>query len=176
MISLETPRLVLCPLRHTDAEEFAALNGDTAVMRHFPARLSRDESDAMLARLEARWREDGIAFAGAFLRETGALAGMVGLMHVRPDMPFAPAVEIGWRIATAHQRQGLAEEAARAWIAHGFGALGLSEIIAFTVPANEPSWRMMEKLGMQRGGEFDHPGLPEGHALRRHLLYRLARP
>jgi len=133
-------------------------------------------TEAMLARLAARWREEGFAFAGAFLREGGGLAGMVGLMRVRPDMPFAPAVEIGWRIAAAHQRRGLAEEAARAWLAHNFGALGLREIVAFTVPANEASWRLMEKLGMRRAGAFDHPALPEGHTLRRHLLYRLARP
>ncbi|MCW8086553.1 GNAT family N-acetyltransferase [Sabulicella glaciei] len=175
MTVLGTPRLVLRPLEAADDGEFAALNGDAEVMRHFSAPLTRIESDTMRARLQARWREEGFAFAGAFLPE-GGLAGMVGLMRVRPDMPFAPAVEIGWRIAVAHQRRGFAEEAARAWIAHGFGALGLGEIVAFTVPANEPSWRLMEKLGMRRAGEFEHPALPEGHALRRHLLYRLARP
>ncbi len=103
------------------------------------------------------------------------VAGVVGLQHVGFEARFTPAVEIGWRIAPALQRQGLAEEAARIALAFGFGRLELPEVVAFTATNNAPSWRLMERLGMARDGTFEHPRLPEGHALRTHLLYRLIR-
>ena len=86
---------------------------------------------------------------------------------------FTPAVEIGWRISGRFRRQGYAEEAARAALGFGFATLGLDKIVAFTVPGNAASWKLMEKLGMAAAGEFDHPRLPEGHHYRRHLLYRM---
>ncbi len=60
----------------------------------------------------------------------------------------------------------------------GFERLALAELVSFTVPANERSWRVMERLGFTRdlAGDFDHPRLPEGHPLRRHVLYRLKNP
>jgi RimJ/RimL family protein N-acetyltransferase len=82
-------------------------------------------------------------------------------------------VEIGWRIGSRFRRQGYAEEAARAALGFGFATLGLDKIVAFTVPGNAASWKLMEKLGMRHEGEFDHPRLPEGHHYRRHLLYSL---
>ena len=53
--------------------------------------------------------------------------------------------------------------------------LELPEVVSFTVPQNRRSRAVMERLGMLRDpdGEFDHPRLPEGHPLRRHVLYRL---
>jgi RimJ/RimL family protein N-acetyltransferase len=104
---------------------------------------------------------------------TGDFVGVVGLMTIPWQAEFTPAVEIGWRIAPAFRRQGYAEEAARAALGFGFATLGLDKIVAFTVPGNAASWKLMEKLGMRHEGEFDHPRLPEGHHYRRHLLYSL---
>ena len=69
----------------------------------------------------------------------------------------------------------MATEGARAAVEQAFGELGLSEIVSFTVPGNVRSRRVMEKLGMTRDAaeDFDHPSLPEGHSLRRLVLYRL---
>ena len=56
--------------------------------------------------------------------------------------------------------------------------LGLKQIVSFTVPANQRSRKVMERIGMTYSAtdEFQHPLLPEGHPLRYHVLYRLARP
>ena len=94
----------------------------------------------MVARIEDRWAEDGIGFAVAERKGDGAFLGMVGLARVR-FAPLAGAVEVGWRLARAHWGKGYATEAARAWLGHGFGTLGLAEIVAFTVPANLASRR-----------------------------------
>ena len=101
--------------------------------------------------------------------------GLVGLLRVAFAAHFTPAVEIGWRIAAAHQRQGYAEEAARIALAAGFGPLRLPEIVAWTIPANEPSWRLMEKLGLRADGLFEEPRIPEGHSKRVQRLYRITR-
>jgi ribosomal-protein-alanine N-acetyltransferase len=87
-------------------------------------------------------------------------------------------VEIGWRLATACWGHGYATEAARAALAFGFNALGLDEIVALTAPDNLRSRRVMERIGMTRNpaDDFDHPVIPEGHPLRRCILYRIARP
>ncbi|MBU8541120.1 GNAT family N-acetyltransferase [Falsiroseomonas tokyonensis] len=172
---LHGPRLTLRPLAPSDAEAVFALNGDPAVMRHFAAPMTREESDAWVARLIAHQRDRGYSFGAVELPGAGCI-GVVGLLEIPWQAPFTPAVEIGWRIAPAYQRQGFAEEAARLALAHGFGRLGLERIVAFTPPVNEPSWRLMERLGMRRQGEFDHPRLPKDHRLRRHLWYRVTRP
>jgi ribosomal-protein-alanine N-acetyltransferase len=80
-------------------------------------------------------------------------------------------------VASSHWGQGLATEGARAVVRYAFTVLNLDEILSFTVPANLPSRRVMEKLGMTHDAndDFDHPMLPVGHPMRRHFLYRLRR-
>jgi RimJ/RimL family protein N-acetyltransferase len=107
-----------------------------------------------------------------------SFAGIAGLNRIAFEAHFTPAVEVAWRLMRPYWGQGIAYEAARAMIEHGFYRLGLDEIVAITTPANRRSWRLMERLGMVRdaGGDFDHPRVPAGHPLVRHVLYRLRRP
>jgi RimJ/RimL family protein N-acetyltransferase len=173
--TLHGPRVTLRPWRlPEDLGPLFAVNGDPHAMRFFPEVHDRAECDAFAHRIAADFATRGWGFWVVELRGEG----MVGVCGIKPtpfEAAFTPAIEIGWRIATRFHRQGLAEEAARLSLAHGFGPAGLDRIVAFTPPANEPSWRLMEKLGMRREGEFAHPRLPEGHALRTHLLYAITR-
>lgn len=175
-MEIETERLVLRCWREADAAGLSAMNADPEVMRFFPATQSRAESDASLARVRAKWAADGYSFAVVEAKGGGFL-GFCGLNRVTFDAPFTPAVEIGWRLARSAWGQGYATEAARAWLAHGFGAMGLDEIVAFAVPGNARSLAVMARLGMRHdpSGDFDHPQLPVGSPLRRHVLYRLRR-
>jgi len=168
-----SPRVILREWREADREDFAAMNADPAVMRHFPAMLSRAESNALLDRIQAHHATHG--FGVWAVEADGALAGMCGLLRVAFEAPFTPAVEIAWRLRPAFQGRGLAAEAASMALVEGFGRLGLERIVAFTVPANEPSWRLMERLGMRRGGCFGHPRLPADHPLHAHVWYLLDR-
>ena len=174
--TIETERLILRPWLARDLAPFAALNADPAVMRHFPAALSRAESDAYVTRLIERGARDGFGFLAVERREDGAFIGMVGLASVG-FAPLAPAVEIGWRLARAHWGQGYATEAAAGWLDHAFGWLGLPEVVAMAVPANAPSHAVMRRLGMVRdpARDFEHPNLPEGHPLRAHILFAIRR-
>ncbi|MBP0445519.1 GNAT family N-acetyltransferase [Roseomonas sp. SSH11] len=159
--------------RDEDRAAFAAMNADPAVMRHFPATLSRAESDALMDRLRAHAAEHGFTFWA--VEVAGELAGMCGLLRVGFEASFTPAVEIGWRFRPAFQGRGLATEAARLALARGFGELGLDRIVSFTTMENERSWRLMERLGMRRSSFFDHPRVPPGHRLRHHVWYALDR-
>ena len=170
----ETERLILRPWQDRDLDPFAALNADTEVMRFFPAPFTRDETAAYMARV-ASFAETGFGFQAVEEKASGDLVGVVGMAPVKPEMPSAPTVEIGWRLAKHHWGKGYAQEAARAWLAYGFGTLALPEIVAFTFVGNAPSRRVMERLGMTRdpADDFEHPGIAEGHPLRPHVLYRL---
>jgi len=104
-------------------------------------------------------------------------AGFIGLAIPRFESRFTPCVEIGWRLAAEFWGQGYATEGARAALAFGFESLQLAEILSFTVPENLRSRRVMEKLGMAHDpqNDFDHPLLPAGHRLSRHVLYSIRR-
>jgi len=175
--AIKTERLILRPWRDEDLPLIAAINGDPVAMRHFTAPMTREESDAFVERNRARQAEDGFCMWAVEAPGVASLIGVLGLARTNFDAHFTPAVEIGWRIAPAHWGKGYATEGARAALKFGFEQKGFDEIVSITVFANEPSWRVMERIGMMRdaAGDFDHPRLPEGHKLRRHILYRLKR-
>ncbi|HZU88887.1 MAG TPA: GNAT family N-acetyltransferase [Stellaceae bacterium] len=176
-IFLRTPRLVLREWRDTDREPFAAICADPAVMERLLPFPNRAASDAWIARAQAHCAEHGFCQWAVEIPGEAGLIGAIGLNWVPYRTAFTPAVEAGWRLAHAYWGQGYAFEAARAAIDDGFGRIALDEIVAYTVPDNRRSRSLMERLGMSRdpSEDFDHPACPEGHPLRRHVLYRLRR-
>lgn len=173
---IDTPRLRLRPWREADKAPFAELNADPSVMRHFPARLSRADSDALVERARVALETRGFGWWAAERRDTRQFIGFIGLSTVPDDLPCAPGVEIGWRLARAHWGQGLASEGARAALALAFGPLGLDQVLSFTALSNTRSQAVMQRIGMQDAqAPFEHPRLPVGHPLRPHVLYRLSR-
>ena len=142
-----------------------------------PELLTAEASDALLDRAQEHFSRHGFGPFAVELIETSAFIGFVGLSVPAFDAQFMPAVEIGWRLAFEHWGKGLATEGARAALGFGFNDLGLEQVVSFTAPANLRSRRVMEKLGMTHDprDDFDHPNLPEGHPLRRHVLYRINR-
>jgi ribosomal-protein-alanine N-acetyltransferase len=172
---IKTPRLLLREWRDSDLDAFAALNGDPRVREFFPSVLDRAESDASVARIRAHFAEHGFGFWAVEAPGVADCVGMCGLAHAHFEAHFTPCVEIGWRIAHEYWGRGYAPEAARAALDFGFTRQRLDEIVAFAVVENTKSRRVMEKLGMtyDPADDFDHPGLPAGHPLRRHVLYRI---
>jgi RimJ/RimL family protein N-acetyltransferase len=177
-LELGTERLRLRRWLPADLAPFAALNADPQVMEHFGAPLSRPESDRLAARIQAHFDRHGFGLWAVEIVDVSAFAGFIGLSVPGFEAHFTPCVEIGWRLAATHWGSGYATEGARAVLRFGFEALALDEIVSFTVAGNTASRRVMERIGMTHNpaDDFDHPTLPDGHRLCRHVLYRIARP
>lgn len=174
-IELRTDRLRLHRWTDADRAAFAVLNADPVVMEHFPSMLTVEQSNAFVDRAEASFEEQGVGLWAVEVIETSAFAGYVGLWPATFEAHFTPAMEIGWRLAKEFWGNGYATEGARAVLADGFERIGLEEIVSFAASVNEPSWRVMERIGMTHdpADDFDHPTLEPGHRLERHVLYRI---
>jgi ribosomal-protein-alanine N-acetyltransferase len=179
MSTLQTLRLVLRPWRDDDRAAFAAMNADPEVMKHFHATLTPAQSDEAADRMCAHIAEHGWGFWAVEVPGVAPFVGIVGLMSQRFALPGGETdwVEIGWRLARPHWGHGYAQEAAHASVDFAFRALKRPDIVAFTVPENRRSRRVMDRLGMVHDpqGDFDHPMVPETSPKRRHVLYRLTR-
>lgn len=173
--NLTTQRLVLTTWSDEDAEGLFALSNDPEVMRHFPSMPSRDQVATMVQRHRDNLAAGRPGLYAVHVAGTGRFIGFVGLAVPSFEAPFMPCVEVGWRLRRDAWGHGYATEAARAALAHGFGTLGLDEVVSFTAVVNEPSIAVMRRLGMRTdpAEDFDHPAVPVGHPVRRHVLYRL---
>lgn len=173
--TLTTARLCLRHWRDDDLPALAAMSADARVMAWFPATLSREESDALATRLRDELARQPFGIWAVEIPGVAPFAGFVGLTVPRITQPDLPGVEIAWRLAAEYWHQGYATEAAQAVLAHGFETVGLPAIGAYTTEGNTASRAVMQRLGLHYlpEADFDHPLLPEGHRLRRHVLYRL---
>lgn len=173
-MALKTERLVLRAWREEDKAPFFQMSQDTEVMRYFPALLSRVESDALADKAQGLITQNGYGFWAIERQDTNEFIGFVGL-HRQPEnsgIPNAPMTEIGWRLARPHWRKGFALEAAQQAMQFAFGELALRHLYAFTTITNQPSQRLMLKLGMHNlNQDFNHPKLAKDHPLARHCLF-----
>lgn len=172
---LHTERLVLRRWQDSDLEPWAAMNADPRVREHLGDLMTREQSDASVARFQEEFDARGYGWFAVEIRETSEFTGFAGLDDVDEEMPFT-GVEIGWRLARAAWGRGYATEAARAVLAFGFDTLGLGEILALTTATNLRSQAVMRRIGMTRdpADDFDDPTAPEG-PLRPNVLYRIER-
>ena len=176
MIVVKTERLILRCWRYADRKPFARINADARVMEFMPDILTRDQSDALVDRIEAHFERHGFGLCAVELRSDHTFIGFIGLAVPSFQTHFTPCVEIGWGLSADCWGQGLATEGARQMVAYASRQLKLASLVSFTVPANVRSRRVMEKLGMtyDASDDFDHPSLPDGHVLRKHVLCRLS--
>lgn len=170
---IETERLVLRAWREADRDPFFALNSDPAVMEFLPA-TDREASDAAVDRMSSAQVVYGHCFWAVERKADGRFLGFCGAMPAREPLN---EVELGWRLSRDAWGHGYASEGARASLAWCWANLATPTVMAITVPLNYRSRAVMERIGMRyvEGGNFDHPGVPEGDPLRLHVLYRTAR-
>lgn len=175
LATIKTERLILRPWKEEDLSSFAKLNADSRVMECFPKVKNYQESKEEYERIVKHFQEYGWGLWAVSVIDGPSFIGYIGLKNVDFEAPFTPAVEIGWRLDADFWGKGYATEGAKAALQYGFDVLKLSEIVSFTVENNRRSRHVMEKIGMHRNPkeDFDHPRLPIGHPLRRHVLYRL---
>lgn len=165
-------QVILRQWQDSDLEPYTAMNRNPEVMRYFPGLRNREETRESLQRqrefiAQRGWGLWAVAVDGEF-------AGFTGLAIPTLDAAFMPCVEIGWRLQRRYWGRGIAFQAATKALDYGFNALNLPEIVSFTAEVNQRSRQLMERLGFVRHAseDFDHPAMPAGHELRRHVLYR----
>ena len=172
---IETPRLRLRCWLPEDVEPWALMNADPRVMEYFveatPVERSREQAKLMAADLE----RNGFGYFVLERLDSTGFAGIIAIDDIRWDAPFEPRREIGWRLPVEMWGNGYATEGAGAALRYAFETMGWPEIVSMTSTLNERSMRVMQRLGMSRDPEedFDHPRVPHGHRLQRHVLYRL---
>jgi ribosomal-protein-alanine N-acetyltransferase len=172
---IKTDRLGLRRWRANDLPLFIELNRDARVMKYFPSVLTPEESKASLERYEKHLEDAGFGFWAVDRLDGKAFIGFIGLQYATFESDFTPCVEIGWRLSHDNWGQGFATEGARACLDYGFQELGFKEVFSFTPHSNIPSQRVMQKIGMEKVGEFPHPMLEKDSPLLVHELYRIKR-
>jgi RimJ/RimL family protein N-acetyltransferase len=178
-IVAETERLILRTWRPEDRECYLAHCNTEAVTAHLGGSASEEDIDAAFGRIAQSQADRGYCFWAVERKADSALLGYCGL-RICDDLErlVHGELEIGWRLREDAWGQGYAREAAQAAIDWAWANLDAHRIVSFTVPANEPSWRLMERLGMERRPDldFEHPRFPRGHALSQHITYVAERP
>ncbi|MBD8512200.1 GNAT family N-acetyltransferase [Photobacterium sp. CAU 1568] len=173
---LQTERLIIRQWKEDDNVPFAAMCADPNVMRYFPATLSEDESVQLAHKATSLIQKNGWGFWAVERKDTGQFIGLAGLHYQDLDIPDTPFIEIGWRLAADQWGKGFAPEAAQRALSYAFDELQAPAVYAFTTLANQPSRRVMQKLGMSDCQKnFMHPKLPHDHSLAEHCLYRITR-
>jgi len=173
--TLRTPRLILRQWRDEDGDAFAPMFEDPKVMEFLLPHTGRAAIDSFIGRIQQNFAEHGFGLWAVEAPGVAPFIGFTGLWVPNFDAPFMPAVEVGWRLASAHWGKGYATEAAKAALDAGFTKFGLAEFVSFTVPANIRSIHVMQRIGMLRDPkeDFDHPRVQGGSPLKRHVLYRI---
>ena len=169
---IETDRLILRLWKSEDLPLFTEMNKDACVMRYFPAILTDEQTESFYNRIQSEFERNGWGLYAVELKSNGTFIGYVGLHEIGFDADFTPGVEIGWRLATDFHNQGLATEAAKEVLKLA-RQNGLQRLYSFTTKQNVPSERVMQKIGMTKVGEFEHPNLSTDSPLRTHVLYQI---
>jgi RimJ/RimL family protein N-acetyltransferase len=175
---LRTRRLILRQWKESDLLPFARMNADQRVMEFMLGKMTKEETRQSIEGIKKHFDAHGFGRWAVEIADSGKFIGFVGISIPPYTLPFSPCVEVAWRICPEEWGRGYAPEAAKEALRDGFERVGLEEIVSFTTLTNLKSRRVMEKLGMQYCPDqnFDHPMVPEGHSLRRHVLYRMERP
>lgn len=170
MLKLETERLIVRNWLEDDAKFYMLLAHDVGYNCFAPPGRFLVHSDAEAKRkireLITLYDQQRLGKFPIFLRESGEFVGTCGME------PFQfggrTEVELGYRLCLNHWGRGYATEAATALLRYGFGPLLRETILAFALPQNRASLKVLDKLGFHYLREFVHAGLP-------HRLYELRR-
>jgi RimJ/RimL family protein N-acetyltransferase len=173
--TIESARLTLRGWRDDDVEPWTAMGADERVMEFFPGTYDRPKALSIAALIRAALDANGHGWWVLEPKEGPAFGGVIALQAVPFEAPFTPAIEVGWRLPYDLWGKGYATEGARAALNFAFDKLHVDEVVAMTSALNLRSQRVMERLGMTRdpGDDFDHPKVPAGNRLQRHVLYRI---
>ncbi len=159
--------------REPDLQPFSEMNADKKVMEYFSKTLTKSESDNFVEKIKLMFSEYDYGLYAVDELSTKEFIGFIGYWHPSIELDFSPFVEIGWRIKPEKWNNGYATEGATACLDFGFGTLGFEEIYSLTSKTNLKSERIMQKIGMRKIAEFEHPHIELGSSLKTHVLYKI---
>ena len=172
---LKSERLGFRSFKETDLDLFHKMNSDPEVMKYFPSVLDKEETLSLMNKINAHINEHGFGFYAVDLLSEDTFIGFIGLKRPNFDADFTPCVEIGWRLDKKYWNRGLATEGSARCLDYALSHLNLSEVYSFTSLLNKASERVMQKIGMKKIGEFDHPLVQDKLPLKAHCLYRTSK-
>jgi RimJ/RimL family protein N-acetyltransferase len=157
---IETERLLLRSWREEDFPDFIASTNKPAVMRWLGGVQDPEALRQRLASAFMPWQEErGFTFWVMERKADRELIGFCGLKIADDEgSPVFGLHEVGWRLREDAWGRGYAKEAAIASLDFAFDRLGVEQVVALTVFGNEPSWGLMERLGMTRRPDLDYEG------------------
>jgi|APTNR8051073442_1049403.scaffolds.fasta_scaffold05936_3 RimJ/RimL family protein N-acetyltransferase len=155
----------------TDLEEMAAINADKAVMEFFPSLTTKEETANFIHRMQKQLADKGFCYFAVETLENHEFIGFIGLSEQTFEAPFTPCVDIGWRLSKKAWNKGFATEGAARCLEFAFQDLDLQKVVAVAPKINIRSERVMEKIGMKKLGEFEHPLLRNCERLKVCVLY-----
>lgn len=173
MIYLETSRLQLRDWEETDLESFSRLNADEQVMKYFPKTLSAEETNVFYKSIISEFKEYGFGLYAVEVKENKEFIGFIGFHRATLEADFTPCIEIGWRLKREAWGKGYATEGAAACLQYGFNKLGFNDVYSFTADVNNPSKKVMIKIGMSFIKIFSHPNVEKDSPLNKHVLFRI---
>ena len=169
----ESERLGFRRWQESDRIPFSIMNADASVMKYFPNGLTKKASDLLLERFEKHLLEKGYGIWAVEIKKNREFIGFIGLLEINMDVDFKKSTEIGWRLDKRFWKKGYAVEGATACLEYAFNILQMNEIYSFTSLLNQPSETVMQRIGMKKVKEFDHPNVEADSPLRRHVLYKI---
>ncbi|RIN25554.1 GNAT family N-acetyltransferase [Staphylococcus succinus] len=173
-VYIETERLRLRDWQEEDLLLFQQMNANPQVRRYFPSLLSYRRSEHDMNKMNENIKAHGIGLFAVELKETNGWLGFIGLNYVSKESKYSfeelPFNEIGWRLIPEVWGNGFATEGAEAVLNYA-REKGVNEIYAFTPENNEPSRKVMEKIGMTVYDYFDYPDLSKQHSLKKCVRY-----
>ena len=166
-----TDRLGFRTWQNFDLDDFTAINADQEVMHFFQKPYTREETQAMMVRMQKLFEERGFCYFAVDHLETKELVGTIGLGWKTFESDFTPCVDIGWRIGKKWWNQGLTTEGAKAVLNYA-KQLNIKEVYSYATATNLPSIQVMKKIGLDFCYEFDYSELKDYPHLSQCVLYK----
>lgn len=156
-----------------DRIPFAKINSNQEVMKYFTKQLTEEESDKFIERISEHFKVHGYGLWAVEIKESSQFIGFIGFYTATFESAFTPCIEIGWRLDHNFWNMGYATEGAKKCLEFGLNKLGLVDIYSFTSQINEPSIRVMKKIGLIEMGTFPHSNIDDDNPLKPHVLYKI---
>ncbi|MDX5340832.1 MAG: GNAT family N-acetyltransferase [Cyclobacteriaceae bacterium] len=167
-----TPRLGFRTWQSFDLEDFSLINADPEVMRFFQKTYSKEDTQAMMERMQRMYEDREYCYFAVDHLESKELIGTIGLGWKTFEADFTPCVDIGWRIGKKWWNQGLSSEGARACLEFA-KQKEIPEVVSMASVGNLASIEVMKKIGMRYWKNFEHPDLKDFPEISACALYRI---